>query len=271
MTDIDLVTPICETLTARKQALTDQFHATAPIRHFVADGLLPDTLARRIYDSFPESGRLKCLRSLREYKLVGADMDAYDPIVSGILFAFHDPRVCTLMRDITGKADFRPDPHLYAGGLSAMTDGHFLNPHLDNSHDKDRALWRVANALFYVSPGWRPEHGGSLELWPEGPRGRRTVIPALFNRLVLMETHDRSWHSVDRIRSDRRRCCVSNYYFSSVPSRESQVFTVTSFRGRPEQRLRDSVLRADNAVRQIIRNVVGNRIFKNFHEYPREK
>jgi Rps23 Pro-64 3,4-dihydroxylase Tpa1-like proline 4-hydroxylase len=52
-----------------------------------------------------------------------------------------------------------------------MTRGHYLNPHIDNSHDKFRADYRVLDLLYYTSPDWQVEFGGSLELWPNGPRG----------------------------------------------------------------------------------------------------
>ena len=35
--------------------------------------------------------------------------------------------------------DLVSDPSLYAGGISRMDYGHFLNPHVDNSHDGNRS------------------------------------------------------------------------------------------------------------------------------------
>lgn len=48
-----------------------------------------------------------------------------------------------------------PDHKLYAGVLSSMVNGSFLNPHLDNSHDDDGNLYRVLNLLYYVSYNWK--------------------------------------------------------------------------------------------------------------------
>ncbi|MFP3944162.1 MAG: 2OG-Fe(II) oxygenase [Alphaproteobacteria bacterium] len=268
--DADVAAAICEALAARKDALTRQFRQGGPIRHFVVDGLLPPDLALEAYRAFPNSASLHELHSLRERKRVGAQMDAYDPLLGRILFAFQDKEVCALLQEIMGRTELIPDPDLYAGGLSLMEEGHFLNPHLDNSHDRERRYWRIANALYYVTPDWAEEDGGSLELWPEGPRRPAIVIPPRFNRLVLMETHDRSWHSVDAVRTGKRRCCISNYYFSARPNRPAQRYRVTSYRGRPEQPLRDIVLQADNYARQAVRRLVGNRMFKTFHEYRRK-
>jgi len=85
-----------------------------------------------------------------------------------------------------------------------------------------------------------------------------------------MATHGASWHSVSPIRANGFRCCVSNYYFSDDPLKEGDSFHVTSFRGRPEQKFRDIVLRADAALRMGIRSVFAKGIKDNPHRYERK-
>jgi Rps23 Pro-64 3,4-dihydroxylase Tpa1-like proline 4-hydroxylase len=139
-----------------------------------------------------------------------------NPLISDAIFAFQTPEVITEVAEITGFRDMQGDPKLYAGGISAMTRGQFLNPHIDNSHDVERLNYRVLNLLYYVSRGWKPEFGGNLELWDTAVR-QRVEIPSLFNRLVIMETTHTSWHSVNKVNVDGNRYCVSNYYFSPHP------------------------------------------------------
>lgn len=70
---------------------------------------------------------------------------------------------------------------------------------------------------------------------------KQVTIVTKFNRLAVMVTHEKSWHSVSKNTSQMNRCCVSNYYFSKSPvSTDHEYFHVTSFRGRPEPRVRDS-------------------------------
>jgi hypothetical protein len=137
-----------------------------------------------------------------------------------------------------------------------MVKDSFLNPHLDNSHDGAQKYYRVLNTLYYVTPDWKEENGGSLELWDQGPRGQPRRIASRFNRLVMMETNRRSWHSVTPILVDGARTCVSNYFFREKSLEGSDYFHATSFRGRPEQPARDLLLRADNALRTAILSVV---------------
>jgi len=219
------------------------------------DSLLPPDQVQVINAAFPDKSTMMHKKSLRENKYVAAQMDKYNPVLEEIIYAFQEPNVVKVVGEITAIQNMIPDSNLYAGGISLMAHENFLNPHLDNSHDKDRSVYRVLNLLFYVTPDWSHENGGNLELWDDGPKGQPREITSHFNRLALMATHEKSWHSVSEVMVDRSRCCVSNYYFSGKPLEDHEYFHVTSFRGRPEQPVRDIVLQGDMALRQGIRKV----------------
>lgn len=233
------------------------------------DNLLPEAVALEIFNAFPDKSTMMLKKSLRENKHVAAQMDQYNPLLEEIVYAFQDPRVLNLVAEITGIQEMVPDDRLYAGGISLMAKDNFLNPHLDNSHDKNREMYRVLNLLYYVTPDWSHEQGGNLELWDDGPKGEPREITSHFNRLALMATHEKSWHSVSKVHVDRSRCCVSNYYFSAKPLEDHEYFHVTSFRGRPEQPVRDLVLQGDVALRQGIRKVFKKGIVDNKHVYQK--
>lgn len=253
-------------LTEEKDRLSQQY-ASQSIPHFVIDDLLPSELAHGIYRSFPPTSQMTLKKSLRELKYVTAQMDKCEALLEEVVFAFHDPRIVSVVSEITGLEQVEPDRQLYAGGVSVMAGRHFLNPHIDNSHDKARQRYRVLNLLFYVSPNWHRRYGGELELWPHGPRHTQISVPCVFNRLVVMATHPHSWHSVNHIRWHETRCCISNYYFSPLSPTGTDYFHVTSFRGRPEQPWRDLVLRADILLRTLLRKIRPLGIVENKHFY----
>jgi hypothetical protein len=155
-----------------------------------------------------------------------------------------------------------------------MEQGHFLNPHIDNSHDKDRQSYRVLNLLFYVTPDWQEEYGGNLELWDAGPRRSpvRTIV-SRFNRLVVMATTRSSWHSVSRVGHHGDRRCISNYYFAAHAYEERpgavppEYFHPTSFRGFADEPVKDAVLRADALVRAAARKVRKGGVVRTRHLY----
>jgi Rps23 Pro-64 3,4-dihydroxylase Tpa1-like proline 4-hydroxylase len=247
---------ICTRLDQASPAAAASYEASsARIGFFVIDDLLPAELARQIGAAFPAREAMIPKHNLRERKSILAKTASFAALVGEAIYAFQDPQVVARVAAITGVSTLQPDASLYAGGISAMGQGDFLNPHLDNSHDKDRARWRALNLLYYVTPDWPEAGGGNLELWPHGVDRSQTTIHSRFNRLVVMVTHGASWHSVSPVTSSADRKCVSNYYFTPAPMLCSDTFHVTSFRGRPEQRFADAVLRADSFARGTIRRL----------------
>jgi Rps23 Pro-64 3,4-dihydroxylase Tpa1-like proline 4-hydroxylase len=221
-------------------------------RYFKVDNLLPEPIARELYNLFPKDSQLWFNRkSFREQKKTFAKLGHLNALIENVTDAFHDAAVVAAISKVTGLQDLEPDPELYAGGISMMQQDDFLNPHIDNSHDKLRTRYRRLNLLYYVTPGWDPQNGGNLELWDD--RVRRAVqIDSLFNRLVVMETNTTSWHSVNPVNVSGSRCCVSNYYFSTESPSKADYYHVTSFLGRPDQPFRRVYGHVDNRLRQFV-------------------
>lgn len=252
----ELVGLILERLEKDADAIKADFHKDKGIpTHFTAiDNFFPEETARKIYEAFPPTDKMRLLDSFREKKFTSKNFDDFNPLMKDATFAFQDERVVRRVAELTGIEDPQGDPHLYAGGLSAMTHGHFLQPHIDNSHDFEQKYYRVLNLLYYVTPGWKAENGGNLELWDEQVT-RAVEIPSLFNRLVLMATNDKSYHSVNEVKADGARCCVSNYYFSPHSPNGYETTHVTYFQARPEQTVRRLVTKVDSDLRTAVRKV----------------
>lgn len=262
---------LADTIAVRLQrdqaSLLAAWRSARPVRHFVVDEVLPLEWLAELHSVLPEPGSLTFKSSLRERKRVGVALRSYAELVGDALFAFQADAVVTAIAAITGLGGLRADPTLYASGLSAMSKGDFLNPHVDNSHDGDQASYRVLNLLLYATPGWSEGDGGSLELWEPSLRGR-VPIPALGNRLVVMETGPGSWHSVDRIRVAKTRWCVSNYYFSEVSVDGSSYRHVTTFAGRPEEPWKRLVLAVDGAVLNGLARLFPGLLRRTKHRMP---
>lgn len=255
---------------SKQSELTEIYKTSEPeIGYFFIDDILPEALALKCFEVFPDPSEMRCLKSIREFKHVSAQMDKHNQILEKIIYAFQSPKIVKLIGEICNINSLYADESLYAGGLSLMSKDNFLHPHLDNSHDADRERWRVLNLLYYVTPHWERENGGHLELWPNGPKKAPILIESKFNRLIVMATHDRSWHSVNQVTKDGNRCCISNYYFSDVPLKNTDKFHVTKFRGRPEDTVTNIVLDVDASLRMLIRKVFKKGLRKNPHIYKK--
>lgn len=226
------------------------------IGYVAIDNLLPMDDVNRISQAFdPNNTSWREMDSFREKKLTTKQYQNFDKILGEITFAFQDKAVVDLISELTGIEKQVPDSELYAGGISMMREHDFLDPHIDNSHDQSRKYYRRLNLLYYITPNWSVQDGGNLELWDTKVK-KPVTIESRFNRLVLMETHRYSWHSVSQVQKPNSfRKCVSNYYFSEESPSGGTYYHVTSFMARPGQPLKRLLCHADNALRMFVRKV----------------
>ena len=142
---------IAQRLRSQSASLKQMWAESQPVKHFFIDDLLPEDQTLAIARNYPDPARLSLKSSLRERKRTGVNVHDYHPIIGESLFAFQHTEVIAAVAEITGLEGVEADPTLYASGISMMARGDFLNPHIDNSHDGDRARYRLLNLLFYVS------------------------------------------------------------------------------------------------------------------------
>lgn len=254
MNKASIVALILKKLDDEREAIVAQWNnpVGTTTRYFVVNDLLPQEIARAAYEAYPRDGNgFFNHASWREKKRTSAHLADYPPILGELTYAIQSQEVIGKCGEVTGISSLESDPSLYAGGLSMMFKGDFLNPHIDNSHDAKRNRYRRLNALYYVSPGWSMDNGGNFELWNDD-RSKPVTIVAGDNRFVIMETNKTSWHSVSPVVVDRPRCCVSSYFFSEESPDATEYFHVTSFDGRPDETVKRFISSADNALRNVV-------------------
>lgn len=100
------------------------------------------------------------------------------------------------------------------GGMHLIPPGGKLNIHVDFNRSPDSGLYRRLNCLVFLNRNWQDE-GGFLELWPDGD-GEPVRIAPEFNRTVIFETSDRSWHG-HPMPANRYRASVAAYFYSPEP------------------------------------------------------
>ena len=92
------------------------------------------------------------------------------------------------MGQITDINGLDGDPELYAGGASSMSKVYFLNPHIDNSQNRQMIKFRRLNLLNYVNKSFLDFYGDELRLYLDRVRNSPIEIPSVFNRLVVIRT-----------------------------------------------------------------------------------
>jgi Rps23 Pro-64 3,4-dihydroxylase Tpa1-like proline 4-hydroxylase len=145
----DFAQLIVDRIIQEKDRIKKQYDVSKnQIGYFFIDDLLPPEITEIINNQFPSHDKMVQKKSIRENKYIAVQMNQYTPVLEELIYAFQDEKVVSLIKDLCEIEDLQPDENLYAGGLSSMKQSQFLNPHLDNSHDKERSRWRVLNLLF---------------------------------------------------------------------------------------------------------------------------
>ena len=120
---------------------------------------------------------------------------------------------------------------MYGGGTHENLDGQELDPHIDFNYMEGYKVHRRANLLLYLNKDWQEEWGGQIELH-SNPRdvenNEITAFNVIFNRAVIFETNEISWHGFPRVtlpanQSSRSRKCLSVYlYTKERPNTKAQ-------------------------------------------------
>jgi Rps23 Pro-64 3,4-dihydroxylase Tpa1-like proline 4-hydroxylase len=102
---------------------------------------------------------------------------------------------------ITKNKNVIADIGLHGGGWHSHTANGKLNVHLDYSIHPKLNLERHYNLIVYMTPDWNNQWGGGLELWSgdsDSPKELVKVVENKFNRAVLFDTTENSWHGLPK-------------------------------------------------------------------------
>jgi hypothetical protein len=184
---------------AKSETLRCQFDSAKPFRHVVIDDILVPSVARSVEQGFETALQHKqhgARKSHRDVLLKTGtpNFSVMTPDQVSVFDAIHSDRFVNFLENITGIAPVFADPELRGGGLHSSWRGGYLNVHTDFNFHPAEDTHRRLNLIIYVNEKWSEEWGGALELWnSEVSRCEARFLPK-FNRAVLFETSEISFH-----------------------------------------------------------------------------
>lgn len=177
----------------------EQWNSTKAFPYFVADNFLPTDFAEEIWASYPgpdaDGWQGKTYNHQRK-KLMRTS--GFSCAIEEFFCMTASDEFRNIITQITGVKSILSDPELVGGGLHQILQGGFLDVHVDfNFHAKHK--WhRRLNLLVYMNKGWNPEYEGCLELWDMDSKIMIENVSPVFNRAVIFETNERSFHGHPR-------------------------------------------------------------------------
>ncbi|MFW2382259.1 MAG: 2OG-Fe(II) oxygenase, partial [Acidimicrobiales bacterium] len=118
------------------------------------------------------------------------------------------------------------DPYYTGGGLNCILPGGLLDVHCDGNWHHQMQVHRRLNAILYLNQDWRPEWQGGFEMWDGEMQNCVTSVTPAYNRLLLFETHDYSYHGHPiplACPEGNSRKSLILYFYTSTPRPADQV------------------------------------------------
>lgn len=223
---IDVV-PTLASMRRRLPGWAAEWAPRHPFRYVVVDDFLSSDLAEAIHSAFPApdwatwDGTNYLHQRAKFVRTSGFPV----PIARYFeLTASEEFRA--LMSELSGIGSLLSDAELVGGGLHQIGYGGFLDVHVDfNQHPRTK-LYRRLNLLLYLNKDWKREYGGQLELWDMQKRVQLEDINPLFNRAVLFETTETSFHGHPRPLAappGHARKSLAVYYYTVEPGDHLQA------------------------------------------------
>jgi hypothetical protein len=222
---------ISESVRNNATGLAQQFERAQPFRHVVMDEFLEPAFAERLLAAFPD---FNPARAVNEDGVVGGKavherIRALGPAYAELDALIQGREFLDLVSRITGIPGLLYDPHYFGGGTHENRDGQVLDAHVDFNRHPVTHSHRRLNLIVYLNHGWQADWGGVLELHsdPRAPGDRVVPVVPAFNRAVIFETTEHSWHGFSRIAlppelGDRSRRSIALYFYSAErPAEES--------------------------------------------------
>ena len=179
---------------AREHAST--YRAAEPFPHLAEDGLFEPSILDRVLDEFEamDHGGWHHSENTHERKWSTEGAWQLGPFTSALVAQLNAGVFISFLEELTGIRGLVADPHLRGGGLHEIRQGGLLGVHADFNVHPRLKLYRRLNLLIYLNKDWQESWGGALELWDRsGHRCVRAIQP-VFNRAVLFDTSNFSYH-----------------------------------------------------------------------------
>ena len=184
--------------------LSKEFEEGKPFRHVIIDNFFDDETALKLSNEFPDYNDEQLWAIYNnpiEKKKLTPNWGLFPPTTYCAFTLMNTPEFVEKVKKITGIPNLVADYGMHGGGWHVHTRGGKLNIHKDYSIHPKLGMERRINIIIYLSPDWNEEWGGGLELWSHDaennqPKECVTKVYNKFNRAVLFDTAQNSWHGL---------------------------------------------------------------------------
>jgi hypothetical protein len=213
-----------------------EFETGSPFRYLIIDNFLEPAFAEELSNKFPALGEMNVrYRGMNERKSEHSDFVNLPSVFSALKKRLSEFDVTTAIGKITQIQNLELINDRFGFGLHQGGKDSFLDIHVDyNLHPLQRKQRRI-NLILFLNTNWEKDWGGALELWNKDVTKCEQSILPLFNRCVLFECNEYSFHGYSKINCPEEITRKSFYQYYFTDPEEKIVFHDTIFKSKPEE------------------------------------
>lgn len=214
-------------LRKKAQSLRREYRGASPFPHVVIDGFFDSACLHKVAREFPAPDKVKWRHYHKptEEKFACEKTEYFGKNTASLLQELNGPKFIRFLENLSGIQGLAADPSFRGGGMHQIVSGGYLKIHADFNWHEKMAMYRRINLLLYLNENWHEEFGGHLEIWDKEMRQCAKRILPVFNRCVIFNTDDTSFHGHPEpltCPSDITRKSLALYYYTAEKPPGSQ-------------------------------------------------
>jgi Rps23 Pro-64 3,4-dihydroxylase Tpa1-like proline 4-hydroxylase len=243
-----------------RELLREQYRSARPFPFVKIENFLDPAFAEQVSQSYPSFeqalDRGLTFKTVNERKKVQlTDSSLFPSPVARLNDAISSTKLLSDLSFITGIPALLADAELVGGGMHITGPGGRLDVHIDFNYMEDRKLHRRINLLLYLNPTWNEGWGGDIQLWDKDVKHCEASFAPVFNRCVIFETSEVSYHGVVPVSVSApmpRQSFAAYYYTREAPSYWKGIAHSTIFKARPEEKVRGLIMMPAEAAKRHV-------------------
>jgi 2OG-Fe(II) oxygenase superfamily len=196
--------------------LAGRYQNSLPFPHLTIDNLFNSEQLTTVLNEMSQTRKSDWVHHNTQYleKLGLKSAAALGPAGFQLVALLHSAPFLYLLSEITGIWNLLPDPYMHGAGYSIIPPKGKFDVHIDSNADITSGLIRRLALIIYLNHDWSPEYGGQLELWNKDATRKEVEIEPIFNRTLLMEISETTYHGINPVvePSGRSRYSFMIYY-----------------------------------------------------------
>jgi len=247
-----------------RERLRREFQQAEPYPHICIDNFLQPDFASQVLGSIP--AYKEAMKQGVSHKTANengkvqlTDAKTFDKPVAQLNRVLASSLFLEGLSYISGIPKLLADEELVGGGIHQTGPRGRLDVHIDFNYMEERQLHRRMNILIYFNKGWQEGWGGDVEIWDLKVKKCHYSFSPIFNRCVIFETNDISYHGVTAVhcpQGESRKSFAAYYYTKEAPGHWTGRKHSTIFKARPDEKLKAYVtMPIEKVQRKLKKNI----------------